>query len=92
MSMTLKCKNHRPTHSSTRFDFTLNKKDGKDQESIQSSTTPDPGYQWESDNVTNRHHKREPRGQPFRRNIICPDVGMTLIKHLHTNGFFIPVP
>ena len=24
------------------------KKDGKDQESIQSSTTPDPGYQWES--------------------------------------------
>ena len=40
------------------------KKEGKDQESIQSSTTPDPGYQWESD-VTNRHHKREPRGQPF---------------------------
>ena len=25
----------------------LSKKDGKDQESIQSSTTPDPGYQWE---------------------------------------------
>ena len=24
------------------------KKEGKDQESIQSSTTPDPGYQWES--------------------------------------------
>ena len=23
------------------------KKKGKDQESIQSSTTPDPGYQWE---------------------------------------------
>ena len=37
------------------------KKDGKDQESIQSSTTPDPWYQWESDNVTIRHHKREPR-------------------------------
>ena len=32
---------------------------------IQSSTTPDPGYQWESDNVTIRHHKREPKGQPF---------------------------
>ena len=30
------------------------KKEGKDQESIQSSTTPDPGYQWESDNVTIR--------------------------------------
>ena len=39
------------------------KKEGKDQESIQSSTTPDPGYQWENDNFTIRHHKREPRGQ-----------------------------
>ena len=28
----------------------LSKKEGKDQESIQSSTTPDPGFQWESDN------------------------------------------
>ena len=42
-------------------------KEGKDQESIQSSTTPDQGYQWESDNVTIRHHKQEPRGQPFSR-------------------------
>ena len=25
----------------------------KDQESIQSSTTPDPGYQWESDKTNN---------------------------------------
>ena len=39
------------------------KKDGKDPESIQSSTTPDPGYQWESNKLTVRHHKREPRGQ-----------------------------
>ena len=39
------------------------KKEGKDQESIQSSTTPDTGYLWESDNVTVIHHKREPRGQ-----------------------------
>ena len=29
-----------------------NKKEGKDQELIQLSTTPDPGYQWESDNFT----------------------------------------
>ena len=43
----------------------VNKKGGKDQESIQSSTTPDSGYQCESDNVTVRHHKREPRGKPF---------------------------
>ena len=42
-----------------------NKKKGKDQELIQPSTSPDPGYQWERDNVTIRHHKREPRGQPF---------------------------
>ena len=37
----------------------LNKKEDKDQESIQSSSTPDPGYQWESD-FTIRHHEREP--------------------------------
>ena len=39
------------------------KKDGKDQESIQSSTTPDPGYQWKSNKLTVRHHKRERKGQ-----------------------------
>ena len=39
------------------------KKDGKDQESIQSITTPDPGYQWGSNKLTVRHHKRELRGQ-----------------------------
>ena len=43
------------------------KKEGKDQVSIQSSTTPDTGYQWESDKVTIRHHKREPRGQPSQQ-------------------------
>ena len=36
---------------------------GKDQELIQSSTTPDPGYQWESNKLTVRHHKRELRSQ-----------------------------
>ena len=41
------------------------KKKSKYQESIQSSTPPDPGYQWESNNFTIRHNKREPRGQPF---------------------------
>ena len=30
----------------------LSKQGCKDQESIQSSTTPDPGYQWESDKLT----------------------------------------
>ena len=45
--------------------FHESKKEGKDQESLQSSTTPYPGYQWKSKNFTIRHHKREPRGQPF---------------------------
>ena len=39
------------------------KKDGNDQESIQSSTTPDPGYQWESNKLTVRHHRRELKSQ-----------------------------
>ena len=39
------------------------KEDGKDQESIQSSTTPDPGYQWESNKLRVRHHRREIRSQ-----------------------------
>ena len=30
-------------------------------------TIPDPGYQWESNKLKIRHHKREPRGQPFPR-------------------------
>ena len=41
----------------TGFTVYPSKKEGKDQESIQSSTTPVPGYQWESDNFTIRHHK-----------------------------------
>ena len=43
------------------------KKEGKDQEWIQPSTPPDLGYQWESDNVESRHHKREPRCQPLSK-------------------------
>ena len=27
--------------------------------------TPDPGYQWESDKLTDKHHKQKPRGQLF---------------------------
>ena len=45
------------------------RKKGMYQESIQSSTTPVPGYQWESDNFKIRHHKREPRGQPFSQQV-----------------------
>ena len=42
-------------------------KDGKDRESIQSSTTPDQGYQLgKVKKNTIKHHKQERRGQPFR--------------------------
>ena len=41
------------------------KKEGKDQELIQSSTSPDQGYQWESDNLAIRHQNWEPWGKPF---------------------------
>ena len=34
------------------YECIQSKKGCKDQESIQSSTTPDPGYQWESDKLT----------------------------------------
>ena len=36
------------------------KKEGKYQELIQSSTTPDPGYQWESDSITNESQEVSP--------------------------------
>ena len=60
--------------SQTRAESDDSKKESKDQESIQSSTKPDPGYQCESNNVTIRHHKRElsPRCHiTFRRLLTC---------------------
>ena len=45
--------------------YTQSKKGCTDQESIQSSTTPVPGYQWESDKLTVRQITREPRVNPF---------------------------
>ena len=46
-------------------DVDQSKKKDKDQESIQSSTTPDTGCQWKSDNFKIGHHKQRSRGQPF---------------------------
>ena len=46
----------------------------KDQESIQSSTIPDPGYQWESDKLSVRHHKRDPRGHPFPQQVTTKHI------------------
>ena len=42
-----------------------NKKDGKYQESIQSSTTPDLGYHMGKWQNTIKRHKQEARGQSF---------------------------
>ena len=53
------------THVETKplHDHHQSKKGGKDQESIQSSTTPNTGYH--IGKKTPIHHKQEPRGQPF---------------------------
>ena len=60
----------KPTCCSRRDSFQCKSKYGcKDQESKQSSTTPAPGYQWESNKLTVRHHKREPRGQPCMQQV-----------------------
>ena len=50
--------------------FDRSKQGRKDHESIQSSTTPDPRYQWKSDKLTVRHHKREPRGEALSHQVI----------------------
>ena len=60
------------------------KKEGNDQESIQSSTTPDSGYQGESDNVTIRHHNQEPRRQPFPAGDHKASTNMRARKHNKT--------
>ena len=62
------------------LEHTESKKEGNDQKSIQSSITPYPGYQWESDNLTIRHRKREPRAQPFPSR--CPQ---DINKQMRTN-------
>ena len=61
------------------------KKEGKNPELIQSSTTPDPGYQLESNKLIIRHHKRESRGQPFpagdhKANLIAIGIINTILS------------
>ena len=46
-------------------DTVKSKKWCKDQESIQSSTTPDPGYQWESDKLTEDTTNESQEVSPF---------------------------
>ena len=47
------------------MDWCQSKKDGKDQEMIQSSTTPDPVYNMGKQQKYNKHHQQESRGHPF---------------------------
>ena len=49
---------------STSLDLGQSKKDGKDQVTILSSTTPDTGYHI-SNKTLNKLHQQEPRGQFF---------------------------
>ena len=65
---------------------TYSKKVSKDQESIQSSNTPDQGCQWESDNVTIRHHKREPRCQIWAS---ADTVRLNYVLKLNLQLFFV---
>ena len=65
MWLTDSCLQIYSTNSKGTSDNNLESKERcKDQELIQSSTTPDPGYQWESDKLT-EDTQTEPRGQPF---------------------------
>ena len=60
------------------------KKGCKDQESIQSSTTPDPGYQWESDELT------VTKVCLLFNLITVKDVLLklqTCVKHIETTGY-----
>ena len=77
-NMTESCQPHLPVQYALNIELTMemwltanhirvaraeqSKKMGKYQESMQSSTTPGPGYQLESNKLTIRHHKQEPRG------------------------------
>ena len=50
-----------------KFNGLENREEGKYQESIKSSNTPDWITIWESDKTQKTQHRREPRGQP------CPN-------------------
>ena len=62
------------------------KKEGKDQESILSGTTPGPGYQRESDNFTIRHHKRQQICSVKGGVAICTSVRKLIIFFSWTNS------
>ena len=50
-----KAKIYLPLQKRCKMPHLQSKKECKDQESIQSSITPDPGYQWECQHISRRH-------------------------------------
>ena len=60
------------------------KKEGKYQESIQSSTTSDPGYQWESDNITIRHQNESQEVSPVPAGDHKESINRRSLKHNKT--------
>ena len=71
------------------YEFTRHrqsKKEGKDQELIRSSTTPDPGYQWESENVTSQTRaKRSALSQQVTTRHQQTDVHESITKQDRNN-------
>ena len=62
----------------------ISKKERKDQELIQSSTTPDLGYQWESDNFTIRHCKLSTKFQMLIKTKIPTNEKVSCFKSLRS--------
>ena len=61
-----------------------NKEEGKDQESIQSSTTPYPGHHMGNDkNTRKKSHTREPKGKLFPQQVTTKIVSMIRKYHNH---------
>ena len=65
------------------FTWTIKvRKNGKDQESIQSSTIPDQGYQLESDNLLPRRFFKKVLGILQSSPSVCPSVTLSSLKPL----------
>ena len=65
------------------------KKDGKDQETIQSSTTPDPGYHMGKSQKYNKPHQQDQEASPFtavdHKAAMNRRESMRTTRHINTN-------
>ena len=62
------------------------KKEGKDQESIQSSTTPDPGYQWKSEKPRRIPINRKAEWEPMKKDMKSLHKDMEAMYNSKTTG------